>query len=108
MDRMRARWILYSATILLGVTAGAPPAAALKAADVLAMNSDQSTGYLFGSMEMASFLAYVAGDKERSRCISQWFNEKRGLSQILEAMEAFKDQQAQPLIYTMMKRACGE
>jgi hypothetical protein len=107
MARMRARLILYSVTILLGVTA-ALPAAALTAGDILdKMSKTEQTAYMFGSAETAAFLAHVNGNVERGRCITKWFSEK-GVAEMVEAMNAYKEHEAQPIIYTLINRACGK
>ena len=105
---MRSRWILYRAAILLGVATVSGPASALTAGDVLdKMSNKEQTAYMFGSMEMAAFLAHAGGNAERAKCIVKWFGDK-GVAQIVEAMSAYKDHEAQPIIYTLIGRACGK
>jgi hypothetical protein len=71
------------------------------------MSEAEQTAYMFGSAEMAAFLAHVAGDAERSRCISAWFRDK-GVAQIVQTMDALRDRQAQPMIHTLIGQACGK
>jgi len=105
---MRGRWILCCATILLFAVKASTPATALTGADVLdKMSNAEQTACFFGSAEMAAFMAHVAGNTERSRCITAWFQEK-GVLQIVQTMTAMKDRQAQPIIYTLINRACGD
>lgn len=85
------------------------PAAAITAEDVLdKMSSDESTGYIYGSMETAAFLSHLQGKSERSECITDWYHDKGGVKQIIDTLHRFKDRQAQPIIYALIKRACGE
>ena len=106
---MRARWILYSATILLGVVAIARPAAALTGGDVLdGMNTDQRGGYLAGAIEMAAFQLAAQGNTERGNCVMGWFYDKKGTDEIVAALARFKDRQALPVIQALIERACGK
>jgi acetylornithine/succinyldiaminopimelate/putrescine aminotransferase len=87
---------------------GGSPAAALTAGDVLdRMSTAEQTAYTFGSMEMAAFLAHAAGNAARGRCIIDWYG-KGGQAQIIGALASFRQEQAQPVIHTLIKRACGE
>jgi hypothetical protein len=108
MDRMRRQSILCSATILLAIASAPNPAAALSAGDVIdKMSNAEQTAYMFGSAEMAAFLAHASGNTTRAQCITDWFHQ-HGVSQITQTMSAMKDRQAQPIIFTLIKRACGE
>ncbi len=109
MDRMLARWILYRSMILLGVAGISGPAAALTGGDVLdKMNADQRGSYVAGTVEMAAFLSGLQGNKTRADCIMDWYYNKGGTSGIVTGFAQYKDRQALPVIYLLIKKACGE
>jgi len=106
---MRARWILYSAAILLGASIADHPAVALTGGDVLdGMNNDQRSGYLAGAIEMAAFLNATQGNTGRGNCIMGWFYDKKGTDEIVAALARFKDKQALPVVQALVERACGK
>ncbi len=103
-NRSLIYYIIVSAFLIISRSASA-----LTGQDILDnMNSDQSHGYLFGSIEMAAFLSNVNGNTDRSRCIINWYNNDGGVNQIIQALGRFKDREAQPVIHVLIKKACGE
>ena len=86
------------------------PANAVTGGDVMQKMEDRERGgYIAGSVEMAAFLAKVSGDTERSACITDWyFRGGNGPDQIIQALSHFRDRAAQPVIFLMIKRQCGE
>ena len=47
--------------------------------------------------------------KDRADCIMRWhFKEQKGGEQIMLALARFKDRQALPVIYAVVKPACGD
>jgi hypothetical protein len=99
---------VYIITTLL-CAAICPTASALTGAEVLEkMNADQRSGYLAGNIDMAAQLSFHDGRQERSTCIFNWYYEQGGVTQVVQAIERFKDRQVQPVIYALITRACGE
>lgn len=95
------------AAVLSAVTV--QPAWALTGGDVLdGMSSDESTGYMAGSIAMAAMIAGANGSRERAECIMNWYYEGDGVEEIVQALDHFKDREAQPVIYALINRACGE
>lgn len=106
---MRTRMTLASLALLLATGTGPMPAVAMTGAEVLnEMGDDERYGYLAGNIDMAAQLTYHDGKRERSACIYEWFYKKGGLNQVVQTIEHFKDRQVQPVIYVLIKKACGE
>ena len=57
---------------------------------------------------MAAFLSNVRGDRTRLRCIVGWYFKEHGPKQVVQALDHFKDREALPVIYALIKRTCGE
>lgn len=100
---------ILSCALALLVASAAMPARALTGSDILdKMNSDERDGYLAGALEMAAFLSAVQGNKTRADCIMGWYyDRKEGANQIVAGLSQYKDHQALPVIYLLIKKACG-
>ncbi len=71
------------------------------------MSDEQRGGYLTGAVEASAFLAHASGDRARSQCIMEWFFEAdTGANEIVQALDHFRDRQAQPVIMALINRAC--
>jgi len=109
MDRMRARWILYSAAILLGVVA-ARPAAAITAGDVMdKMDGHERASFLAGAADMASYLYALAGNRTKADCVVDWhFHQEGSLREIHDVFNAHKDLDAVGVLSVLIDRHCGK
>ena len=86
----------------------AAPARAITNQDVLSMASDQRYAYIAASVEMVAFMASVAGNRERSQCIVEWFfRSEGGAATVVQAMNHNLERTPQALIYLLINRQCG-
>lgn len=94
--------------ILLMVTASS--ALPVTNRDVLEMMSGKEAGvYLAATVDMAAFMAHVEGDRQRSRCIVDWyFDNEDTTAYVMKVLERFQDRTPQAVIYTLINRQCGE
>ena len=96
-------------SIALALFMFATPARAITNENVLSWSDEQQYTYMAASVEMAAFMASVAGDRDRSRCIIDWFfRDDSGTATIYNAMHEFLDHTPQTLIYLLINRQCGE
>ena len=110
-SRMNSTVVLFGCLTALAVSwvGLSSSATALTAGDVLdKMNSDQSSGYFAGSVGMAALIAGASGKADRADCILNWYYEENGVEQIIQALDRFKEHEAQPVIYALINQACGE
>lgn len=107
---MRARWILYSTTILLVTAATALPASAIDASDVLEkMEQKERLAFIGGAVDMASHLYAVGGNGQKADCAVTWFfDDKDSLRDIYAFFEAHKDKDAVGLLSILIDRRCGK
>jgi len=97
----------FTAALLAFANAG--PAWSLTGEDVLdRMSSDESSGYLAGSIEMAAFLSAMQGNNQRADCIMDWYYNQDGVEKLVAALSSYKDRQALPVVHVIIKKACGE
>ena len=103
---MRPR--IFVATIMAVFMLSAP-ARAITNQDVLGMASDERYAYIAASVEMVAFMASVAGERERSQCIVEWFfRTEDGPVTVVNAMNDHLEHTPQALIYLLINRQCGD
>ena len=96
-------------SVALALFMFAAPARAITNENVLSMSSDQRYAYIAASVEMVAFMASVAGDRERSQCIVEWFfRTEDGPVTVVNAMNDHLEHTPQALIYLLINRQCGE
>lgn len=88
------------------------PARSITAGDVLdKMASAERNAYLSATIETMAFLSSVQGKKDRADCIMRWYfreESEKGVKKVVAALDRFKDRQVLPVIYAVVKQACGE
>jgi len=88
------------------------PAWSITAEDVMdKMSAAERNAYLSATIETMAFLSSVQGKQDRADCIMRWYfreESKKAAAQVVSALDRFKDRQVLPVIYAVVKRACGE
>lgn len=106
---MKKQKLLLNTVLTYALSACLNSAAlALTADEIMTnMSDEQRGGYLTGAVEASAFLAHASGDRARSQCIMEWFFEAdTGANEIVQALDHFRDRQAQPVIMALINRAC--
>lgn len=107
MNKVRSARLPRIAGVLILLLV-ASPALAITGEDVLGkMNDTESFAYLAGSISMAAMIAGAEGHTERRDCIMNWFYNEDGSKQLIAALTRYKDREAQPVIYALVRHACG-
>lgn len=71
-------------------------------------SSEMRKGYIAGLVDMHSYDAVLAGDRERARCISDaFYRNDELLAQLVDAMLAFPEKEPVQVLVVMMNKACG-
>lgn len=72
------------------------------------MDDSYVSAYIVATVEALAFMYYVAGNKEGSQCIMDWyFKNEDTTGKIYDALKRFEDSRAQPVIYLLAKKKCG-
>ncbi|MGD9537143.1 MAG: hypothetical protein AB7P52_05240 [Alphaproteobacteria bacterium] len=99
----------YAALAALSACLVGSSAQAITNADVLDIMSEKERfAYVAATVEMTAYLATLSGNRTRSQCIVDWyFHTENAPGNVLQALERFRDNTPQALIYAMINQQCG-
>lgn len=101
------RVALLIAVVLTGAVCR--PALALTNADVLdKMEQKEQYAYITSVVHTNSYFAYLERNSATSKCIGSYLKKDGAWDRLLAALDHFRDKSPQAVIYTLLKRDCGD